>query len=105
MRILRFLVDSQNIKKDPTCDFSSIIPGSSGYLYAEFIFSEEWGDKLKVAEFFKTPTSKCYPKKVINGKCEIPNEILDGNLWCVRIVGKRDNIILPTNTISVRQGG
>lgn len=105
MRTLRFLVNGQNLKKDPACDFSFIVPGSSGYLFAEFVFSNEWSDKLKVAEFRKRPDSECFPKKIIRGKCEIPKEILDESMWCVKVVGKKNNILLPTNIISVRQAG
>lgn len=105
MRILQFIVNGQKIEKNPSCDFSFIVPGSSGYLFAEFGFSDEWADKMKVAEFRKDPNSECFSKKIINGRCEIPSEVLDGYMWCVKVVGKKQDVILPTNTISVRQGG
>ena len=41
-RILRFNVDGQEITKDPTCDFTGIVPGTAGYITAEFVFSKEF---------------------------------------------------------------
>ena len=29
MKTLRFIVDNQTIRKDPYCDFSGLVPGSS----------------------------------------------------------------------------
>ena len=39
MRTLKFIVDGQILRQDPTCDFSNIVPGTEGYLIAEFAFS------------------------------------------------------------------
>ena len=41
MRTLKFKVDGQIITKHPDCDFSNLVPGTEGYLRAEFIFSDE----------------------------------------------------------------
>ncbi len=38
MRILKFIVNKQKIRPDPTCDFSGLIKGTSGYLKASFSF-------------------------------------------------------------------
>ena len=42
MRILKFVVENQKIKQDPSCDFSGLVAGTEGYLKAEFVFSKEW---------------------------------------------------------------
>ena len=41
MRTLQFKVDGQNLSKDG--DFSGLIAGTKGYLYAEYNFDGEWG--------------------------------------------------------------
>ena len=42
MRTLKFIVKGQTIVLDPNCDTTSLVPGSSGYVQAEFDFSSEW---------------------------------------------------------------
>lgn len=44
MRTLKFIVEAQNIKEDPNCDFSGLVKGTKGYLYAEFIFRKSTWD-------------------------------------------------------------
>ena len=39
MRTLKFIVEGQIIKQDPSCDFTNLVPGTEGYLRAEFSFS------------------------------------------------------------------
>lgn len=51
MRTLRFIIDGQSIKKDPSCDFSGLVPGTKGYLKAQFQFSDEWKKCKKAAIF------------------------------------------------------
>ena len=41
-RILKFSVTNQSITKDSKCDFSKIAMGTSGYLVAQFEFSNDW---------------------------------------------------------------
>ena len=48
MRTLRFIVDGQTVKQDPTCDFSGLFLNKDSSVCAEFIFSSEWNDKIKV---------------------------------------------------------
>ena len=105
MRTLRFQVRSQQISPDPDCDFAGIVPGTAGYLQAEFSFSSEWQDTVKVAEFRRFETSECYPVKIVNGRCMIPSEVLTGKTWLLDVVGKRGDMILTTNKCKVRQEG
>ena len=53
MRVLKFDANGQKLKKESSCDFSGIVPGTSGYLKASFSFSAEWTGMVKVAEFRK----------------------------------------------------
>lgn len=105
MRILRFIVDGQIIKQDPECDFSNLVPGTSGYLKAEFIFSSEWDDTVKVAAFWKNGY-ECPPRILEDGKsCVIPKEALTNRQFKISILGKNEKIRLTTNKIEVVQNG
>lgn len=103
MRLLKFIVTKQNIKKSPNCDFSQIAMGTSGYLLAEFLFSDEWNGLFKVAEFRKRNSDKYYPEKIVSNKCKVPKEVTDSIQWTVKIIGKRGDITLTTNTCAVMQ--
>lgn len=107
MRTLRFIVDGQLIKQDPTCDFSGLVPGSDGYLEAAFEFSEEWSGMAKVAAFW-SPLGKEYSPQVLDGyyKCLIPAEALARRTFKVQILGRDVNGKgLKTNKIEVTQNG
>lgn len=41
MRTIKFVISGQSIKNDPSCDFSGIVPVTSGYLRAEFTFDAD----------------------------------------------------------------
>lgn len=101
MRVLDFDVNNQKITKSPKCDFSGLVVGSSGFLYARFNFSQEWTGYLKVAVF--SCKSGEYPAKVQAGICEIPAEVLAEDSFKVSVVGKRGDSRLPCNRVTVIQ--
>lgn len=104
MRTLKFNVNDQIIKQDPACDFSNIIVGSSGYLKAEFSFSEEWDGFVRVAEFRNYHHDK-EPISVAIGKdntCLVP-DVTNTTSWRVRVIGKRGKTFLSTNETRVIQ--
>ena len=104
MRTLRFIVDGQVISKDPNCDFSDLVPGSSGFLQAEFIFSSEWNDCIKVAGF--TSGVKEHAVEIKDGKTAIiPGNVLKNTSFGVRVLGKKNEYKLTTNKLIVRQNG
>lgn len=105
MRILRFIVDGQIITQDPECDFSDLVPGTTGYLKAEFIFSKEWNNTVKVADFSRNG-HECEPQILKDGKsCMIPEEALTSRQFKIRVLGKNENIRLTTNKVEVVQNG
>lgn len=103
MRILKFMVDGQNIKKAPPCDFSGIVSGTRGYLGVSICFSEEWKTCKKAVIF--NSLGKEYPVPLINGKCEIPEKALEWKTFTIRVVGERDGYRITTNKVEVLQGG
>lgn len=105
MRTLRFIVNAQKISPDPNCDFSGIIPGTAGYLKAQFSFSTEWSGLVKVAEFRKYMCDEPVSVPIVNGKCVVPDKVTGGKAWHVKIVGKRGGVIIPTGNCKVEQEG
>lgn len=101
MRILKFIITDQSIQKDPDCDFSGIVSGTKGYLYAQFSFSKEW-EGCRVAAVFNC-LGKSYPSPVINGKCIIPADALTWDYFGVSVIGQRENYRITTNEIKVDQ--
>ena len=61
MKTSRFIVENQILKLDPTCDCSDLVPGTKGYLNAEFSFSKEWDDMAKVVGFY-SPLGREYSR-------------------------------------------
>lgn len=106
MRTLRFIVDKQIIKPDPNCDFTGLIPGTEGYLKAEFSFSPEWNGCIKVAAFYSRLGKEYEPQVLEDGKtCMIPAEALQKSAFGVRVIGKREGLKLTTDKAIVCQNG
>lgn len=90
MRTLRFMVDRQLIKQDPNCDFTGLVPGTEGYLKAEFSFSPEWEGCVKVASFFSVMGNEFPPQILTDGKtCMIPEEALRNRVFKIKVLGRR----------------
>ena len=106
MRVLRFNVDGQMIAQDPTCDFTGLVPGSKGYLLAEFSFSQEWDGAIKVASFYSA-LGKEYPPQVLKGgkTCLIPEEALKKRVFKIQVIGKKNGLKITTNKVTVNQDG
>lgn len=106
MRTLRFIVNEQIITQDPNCDFNGLVPGTSGYLQAEFIFSSEWNGCSKVAGFYSQMGKEYPPQVLTDGKtCMIPAEALERNIFKVQVMGKKEGLRLTTNKVEVCQKG
>lgn len=106
MRTLKFIVEGQIIKQDPKCDFTNLVPGTEGYLRAEFSFSPEWNTCTKVASFWSAIGKEYEPQLLSDGKsCIIPAEALEKYAFKVGVVGRNSNLRLKTNTVAVKQDG
>lgn len=106
MRTLKFIVEDQIVKMDPDCDFSGIVPGTEGYLQAEFSFSSEWSDCVKAAGFFST-LGKEYPPQILKDgqTCIIPKEALGKRSFKIQVIGVRKDYKIVTNRLTVKQDG
>lgn len=111
MRTLRFIVDDQIIKQDPTCSFANLVPGTDGYLQAYFSFSAAWEGCVKVAAFYTMLGRECPPQMLKDGcTCLIPVEALKKQSFKIRIFGIRNNYDkttykINTNEVIVTQDG
>lgn len=107
MRVLKFVVHDQIIEKDPDCDFDNLVPGTEGYLRAEFSFSPEWDDCVKVAAFYSMMGTEYKPQLLKKGAyCVIPAEALKRQVFKVQVVGRGvRNKRLTTNRLAVSQDG
>ena len=106
MRTLRFIVDGQTINQDPYCDFSGLVPGTEGYLKAEFTFSKEWDNTVKVAAFFSNLGKEYEPSILKDGRtCVIPAEATKNRIFKVMVFGQNKEYTLKTNRIAVDQKG
>lgn len=88
MRILQFRINGQKLSKDG--DFSGLIAGTKGYLYAAYNFDREWDGCKKAAVFSRH--DKEYPVPIINSKCAVPDEITGYKRWKVYLVGERKRV-------------
>ena len=103
MRTLKFLVDDQTIKQDPSCDFSGLVAGTEGYLKAEFSFSKEWNGFVKVAAFWSLGR-ECPPKILKDGKsCTIPAEALRWTEFEIGVIGKKNGCKIKTGRVKGAQ--
>lgn len=103
MRTLEFTASGQELKAEKDCSFKGIVRGTKGYLQLRFTFDSEWDGFLKVAEFRKYLTDEAVPAAIINGRCDVPCCVTDGNAWRVNVVGKNGWKRLTTNTVTVKQ--
>lgn len=105
MRILKFIVNKQKITHDPKSNFSDLIPGSCEELIADFSFSSEWDDSVKVAAFYNA-NGECPPQELIDGMyCKIPQEAINSHWFRVQIIGNKNGTLLMTNMLDIIQNG
>ena len=106
MRTLKFIVKGQTISLDPRCDFDGLIPGTEGYLKAEFSFSPEWDNTKRVAAFFSNLGRELEPQIIKPDRtCMIPAEALEKSIFKVQVIGIKNAYKLSTNKVKVYQKG
>lgn len=106
MRTLNFIVEGQTIRQDPDCDFTNLIPGSSGYLRAKFKFSNEWDKTTRVVAFYSNLGREYLPQVLANDmSCVIPPEALRKSVFKVQVIGRKNELMLRTNRVVVHQKG
>ena len=106
MRTLRFLVTKDIIAEDPSCDFTGLFPGPDQRITAEFIFSPEWDNRIKVAAFYSVLDTE-YPPQIIDeeNRCMIPPEALNSPAFRMQVLGSYYGLAFETNKLTVYQRG
>lgn len=106
MRTLRFLVDGQTIKQDPTCDFTNLFSDRRFDICAEFAFSSEWKDKIKVVAFWSMLDNEYEPQELDDkNTCVIPSDALKRASFKIQVLGLRGSEKLTTNKLTILQTG
>ena len=106
MQTLKFNVNGQAIALDPSCDTSKLVPGTNGYVQAEFTFSKEWDGCVKVAGFYSNLGIEYDPQVIKSGEvCDIPAEVLKKSIFKVKVFGRKKDYTICTNKVSVHQRG
>lgn len=106
MRTLKFLVDGETIKQDPTCDFSGLFSDKDSGVCAEFAFSSEWNDKVKVAAFWSMLDKEHEPQALDDKNiCIIPSDALKRASFKIQVLGLRGSEKLTTNKLTILQTG
>lgn len=106
MKTLKFKVEGQTITLDPECDAEKLVPGSEGYVLAEFEFSKEWNNCVKVAAFYSNLGREFEPQILKEGtSCIIPVQALCMSIFKVKVFGKKENYTICTNKVIVQQKG
>lgn len=110
MRTLCFIVNNKTIKPDPSCDFGDLFPGKNPNIQAEFVFSPEWENALKVVAFWSMLDKEYEPQLLENNTCVIPEEALSRASFKVQVLGKKQVsphkiVALTTDKFTVRQSG
>ena len=106
MRVLKFDVNEFEMTKNPDCNFNGLVPGSEGYIKAEFSFSPEWDGCVKVASFWSRLGKEYSPQVLKDGKsCTIPPKALAKQIFKIQVIGKKDDKVLKTNKVEINQDG
>ena len=101
MRVLKFQVDGQVVKRSPGCDFNNITRGTKRYVKLQFSVSKDWDGCVVAATFWNDVSAV----QVKNGACAIPDEVTDNRRIKVSLTGKRGDYKIVTNKIVIRQEG
>lgn len=102
MRDLNFKVSGQRL--EALGDYSDLVPGTEGYLFASFEFSDEWNGCAKIASFFDRVGVE-HAVCIVNNRCAIPSAVLTDRIFKIQVIGKSASLTIPTNTLIIKQKG
>ncbi len=79
-----------------------IVSGTKGYLRIHVSFSSNWNGFKKVVSFYDNKNVE-YPVELIDGYCDVPDEVTNSKVFKLRIFGKSRDSIISTSRALVRQ--
>lgn len=106
MRTLKFIVNDNIITEDPNCDFTGLFPNSEKKIRAEFAFSHEWDNSIKVVAFWSIMGTE-YPPQLLDEEngCMIPEEALSKPAFKLEILGANLKQNMKTKPLTIYQKG
>lgn len=102
MRILKFIVEGQTLRKDPECDFSHIIKGSKDYLGCSFKLPADWRNIPLAATFTHYGKEIC-ASPVFSGACLVDNSVTDYKNFKISLTAIKNGEIVRTNAVKIWQ--
>lgn len=89
---LRFQVVNQTISR---LDSNELVEGSSGFVVAKFIFSDNW-DNLNKEIIIKTFGDEAVNIELIDDKVEIPTSVLQFPGFMFKVIGTKSDVTITT---------
>ena len=107
MRTLVFKVDGQSIYPNSPSDIGGLVAGTSGYLKAKFLFSDDWRGCAKVVAFNSVEGKEFEPKAIdAENSCYISEEALKYHEFEMKVLGKgKGDYTITTRPIRIKQFG
>lgn len=107
MRVLVFNVKGQTIQPNSLSEISGLVAGTSGYIKAKFLFSDDWKGCAKVVAFNSVDGEEFEPKGLdAENSCLIPSEALEYHEFDMKVLGKgKGDYTITTRPIRIKQFG
>lgn len=107
MRTLVFKVDGQSIYPNSPSDIGGLVAGTSGYIKAKFLFSDDWDGCAKVVGFESIRGEEFKPQKLdADNSCYIPEQALEYHEFDMKVLGKGiGGYTITTRPIRIKQFG
>lgn len=107
MRTLVFNVRGQTIHPNSLSEISGLVAGTSGYIKAKFLFSDDWNGCAKVVAFSTIDGKELTPAKLdFDNSCIVPADALEYHEFELRILGKGiGDYTIKTRPIRIKQFG
>jgi hypothetical protein len=107
MRVLVFKVDGQTIYPNSLSELHGLVAGTSGYIKAKFLFSDDWKGCAKVVAFNSVEGKEFEPKALdAENSCYISEEALEYHEFEMKVLGKGiGGYTITTRPIRIKQFG
>ena len=107
MRTLVFKVEGQRIYPNSLSELRGLVAGTSGYIRAKFLFSDDWNGCAKVVAFNSVEGKEFEPKALdAENSCYISEEALEYHEFEMKVLGKGiEGYTITTRPIRIKQFG
>ena len=107
MRTLVFKVDGQKIYPNSLSEIGGLVAGTSGYIKARFLFSEDWKGCAKAAAFNLVDGTEREPSALDKeNSCLIPKAVLEYHEFDMKLLGRgTGGYVITTRPIRIKQFG